>query len=83
MAVKVRVADVDNLSNSELAYLIDEWCHNQKYREILKLRFIDGMTFEALAEEVDMSVRQVQNIVYKEGDKVLSHVSFNNLTKGE
>lgn len=83
MAVKGRVLDVDNLSNSQLAFLIDEWCHNSKYREILKLRFIDGVTFEALAEEVDMSVRQVQNIVHKEGDKVLSHVSFNILAKGE
>jgi len=66
----------DNLSNSQIEHLIDEWCHNQKYREILKLRFIYGMTFEAIAEEVDMSVRQIKNIVYKEGDRVLSHISF-------
>lgn len=38
----------DNLSNSQIEHLIDEWCHNQKYREILKLRFICGMTFEAI-----------------------------------
>ena len=66
----------DNLSNSQIEHLIDEWCHNQKYREILKLRFIYVMTFEAIAEEVDMSVRQIKNIVYKEGDRVLSHISF-------
>ena len=74
MAVGVH-ADVDDLSNSEIEHLIDEWCHNQKYRNILKRRFIDGICFEPLAEEVDMSVRQVKNIVYKEGDKVLRHVT--------
>ena len=67
----------DNLSNSQIEHLIDEWCHNQKYREILKLRFIHGMTFEAIAEEVDMSARQIKNIVYKQGDKVLYHIPLN------
>ena len=74
---KERSLAVDNLSNSQIEHLIDEWCHNQKYREILKLRFIHGMTFEALAEEVDMSVRQIKNIVYKQGDKVLYHIPLN------
>ena len=64
----------DSLSNSEIRHLIDEWCHNAKYREVLKLRYIDGMTYESLAEKVDMSVRQIKNIVYRQGDKVLSHI---------
>ena len=50
----------DNLSNSQIEHLIDEWCHNQKYREILKLRFIHGMTFEAIAE----SWRLCDNIIF-------------------
>lgn len=74
---KERSLAVDSLSNSQIEHLIDEWCHNQKYREILKLRFIDGLTFEVIAEEVDMSVRQIKNIVYKQGDKVLYHIPLN------
>lgn len=71
-------ADVLNkVTNSEIEHCIDEYCHNSKYRTILKLRFIDGLTFEALAEEVDMSVRQIKNIVYKQGDKVLYHIPLN------
>ena len=66
--------DFGNLSRSEVAYLIDEYCFNEKYRKILKRRFLDGICFEPLAEEFDMSVRHVKNIVYKEGDKVLHHV---------
>ena len=33
-------------------------------REILKKRYIDGYTFEEIAEEFDMSVRQIKKIVY-------------------
>ena len=64
------------ISRSEVEHAIDEWCFNEKYRAILKRRFLDGVCFEPLAEEFDLSVRQVQNIIYKEGDKVLRHVPF-------
>lgn len=69
----------DNISRTELENLIDEWCLNEKYRNILKRRFLDGICFEPLAEEFDMSVRQIQNIIYKEGDKVLRHVPFSHV----
>lgn len=62
------------ISRSEVERIIDEWCFNQKYREILKLRYLDGMTYEAIAERVDMSEKQIKNIVYKHGSRVLLHV---------
>lgn len=62
------------IRRSELEHLIDEYCFNEKYRYILKRRFLDGICFEPLSEEIGMSVRQVKNIVYKEGDKVLKHI---------
>lgn len=65
-----------NVSRSEVEHYIDEWCFNQKYRAILKRRWLDGIRQEILAEEFDMSVRQIQNIIYKEGDKVLRHMPF-------
>ena len=34
-------------------------------KEILIARLCDGLTFEELAEEFDMSVMQIKNIVYK------------------
>lgn len=75
--VKVYADAVDNLSNSQIEHLIDEWCKNEKYREILKYKFIDGYTYEQIAEIVDMSARQIKNIVYKQGDKVLYHIPLN------
>ena len=71
---KVKVLDAGNdISNSELEHLIDEWCHNQKYRTILKLKLIDGLTYEEVAEEVDMSDRQIKRIVHNHGDRILLH----------
>lgn len=52
-------------TNSQIAYLIDEYIHSERDRAILKRRLIDGICFEPLAEEFDLSVRHVKNIVYK------------------
>lgn len=57
-------------SNSRIAEVIDEYIHSERDRRILKRRYIDGIIFEALAEESDLSVRQVKNIVYN-GEKII------------
>lgn len=44
---------------------IEEWILNEKYRGILKRRLLDGITFEKIAEEFEMSPRQIKRIVYK------------------
>ena len=41
----------------------------------MKRRLIDGIRFEPLAEEFDLSVRQVKNIVYKEQEKIFKKVA--------
>lgn len=56
--------------NSEITLAINEYIHSERDRKILKRRLIDGLTFDQLAEEFDMSVRQIKTIVYKGQDKV-------------
>ena len=51
--------------NSDIANLIDEYIHSERDRAILKRRYIDGICYEKLAEEFDLSVWHVKNIVYK------------------
>ena len=63
-----------NLSRDELQRIIDQWIRNERDRVILKDRLINGMTFERLAEKHDMSVRQIQNIVYKSMDRLEKHL---------
>lgn len=62
-----------NLPRSELEKLINEWIFREKDREILKRRLLDGITYEALAEEFDMSVRQIKAIVYRSEDRLFNH----------
>ena len=55
----------DDISNSDIANMIDEWIKSERDRHIMKRRLIDGVCFEPLAEEFDLSVRQIKNIVYR------------------
>lgn len=62
------------LSRSQIEYLIDEWILSERDRKILKRRMIDGIYFDMLAEEFDLSVRQIKKIVYKGQDKIYRHI---------
>jgi len=53
-------------TNSQIRELIAELIHNERNRNILCRRLIDGITFERLAEEFDMSPRQIREIVHRE-----------------
>ena len=48
--------------------------HAERNRKILRRRLIDGICFEPLAEEFDMSVRQIKRIVYKYGDIIFKNL---------
>lgn len=65
---------IPNYSNSQIQALIDEHIHSERDRAILKRRLIDGCCYEPLAEEFDMSVRQMKNIVYKEQERLFVHL---------
>lgn len=67
---------LQELSASEVCRLIDEWIigrNGERDRMILKRRLIDGVCFEPLAEEFDISTRQVKNIVYRGEAKIFRH----------
>lgn len=63
-----------NIPRSEIERLIDEWIFREKDRAILKRRLLDGITYEKLAEEFDMSVRQTKTIVYKAEQRLFAHI---------
>lgn len=63
-----------DLPRSAIENLIDEWILNERNRAILKRRLLDGICYEPLAEEFDLSVRQVKNIVYKAEMKLFKHM---------
>ena len=61
-------------TNSRIRELIAEYIHSERDRAILCRRLIDGITMEKLAEEFDMSVRQIQNIIRKNESILFRHI---------
>lgn len=63
-----------NLSNSEISHIIDEWIHSERDRKLLKRRLIDGVTYEKIAEEFELSVIQTKTIVYNCKKDLIKHL---------
>lgn len=61
-------------TNSQIRGLIAEYIHSERDRRILERRLIDGITFDRLAEEFDMSVRQTKSIVYRAQEQLFRHL---------
>ena len=59
-----------SLTNSEIAEIISEHIHSERDRYIMKMKLIDGYTYEKIAEIVDMSPRYVRSIVKKQTDRL-------------
>lgn len=64
----------EDMPCSAIAFLIDEWIHSERDRAIMKRRLIDGICYEPLAEEFELSVKQVKRIVYKNQEKLFKHI---------
>ena len=62
-------------TNTEITEIINEYIHNERNRKVLLRRYVDGLTLEKLAEEADLSVKQVKNIIYKNEDVIFKHIS--------
>ena len=58
------------LTNSELAELIGEHIHSERDRQILKLKLIDGYTYEKIAEIYEMSPRYIRSLVKKQTSRL-------------
>lgn len=61
-------------TNSQIREIIAEHIHSERDRKILERRLIDGITFEKLAEEFDLSVRRTKTIVYKGQARIFRHI---------
>lgn len=66
----------ENISNTDLTRLIDEWVKGERDRKILKRRLIDCICYEPLAEEFELSVKRVKSIVYKNEQIIFKHIPY-------
>lgn len=61
-------------SRSQWEHLIDEYIFSERDRAMLKRRLLDGICFEPLAEEFELSVRQTITIVTKAKKQLFSRL---------
>ena len=54
--------------------LINQWILNEKHRQLVKDRLLNGLTFTELAKKYNLSIRQVKNIVYDCQYKLSKHM---------
>ena len=65
----------DDVLNSHIEYCINEYVRLYEHREMLRERWFYGQTLEKIAEKHCLSVTQVKNIIYTQGDKILIRAS--------
>lgn len=58
----------------EYEYVIDEWVLNERDRIALKRKYLDGIPYEAIAEELDIRRKTVQNIVRRWRNTIERHL---------
>ena len=69
-----------DLSRTKIEFAIDEWIigkNAERDRKVLRRRLIDGVTFERLAEEQELSVSQVKRIIWKNAEIIFRHLKMN------
>ena len=66
--------NLTNITNSQIKAVIEEYIHSERDRKILLDRFVNGYTFERIAEIHDMSTVQIKRIVYKNEMTLFTHL---------
>ena len=65
---------INSKSRKEWETLIDEWVHNETDRKMLKRRLLDGICFEPLAEEFNLSVNHCQTRIKKAKTQLFKNI---------
>ena len=63
-----------DLSRSDWENYIDEWIFSERDRAMLKRNLLDGRTYEQIAEQFDMSTRQVARLIPKLQEKLFKRI---------
>ena len=67
--------DKFDLSKKRVLDLIEAYIFNERNRQIVIRRLIDGVGYEDLAEEYSLSVNQVKTVCYKAIEKISAHIN--------
>ena len=71
---------LEDITNAQISEAVDTWIHSKRDRIILKLKLIDGFTYSQICDilykehGIELSERQLQNIVYKAESVLFKHI---------
>ena len=71
---------LEDVTNKQISDAIDLWIHSERDRIILKLKLIDGLTYSQICDKIytehniELSERQLYNIVYKAESTLFKHM---------
>lgn len=60
--------------NSDMNNAINEYVHEAKYRELLRLRFCEGHTYEEISSMCNFSPQHIKCICRTYKDVLMSHI---------
>lgn len=66
----VYMKDLKYVQNEEIIKLIDSYIHSERDRALMKRKMVDGIHFEPLAEEFEISVTTAKRI-YKTHNELI------------
>lgn len=61
-------------TNSAIRELIAEYCHNADDRKMLEMRLVDGMTFEQIGFEMNMTTKTVRIRIHRQEEILFKHI---------
>lgn len=70
------ILERSELSRSEIERLIDDYIFSERDRQMLKRRLLDGIVYEKLAIEFDLSTQQTKTIIYKAQERLFKHLEI-------
>lgn len=65
---------INSKCREEWERLIKSWVHNEMDRKMLERRLLDGIHFEPLAEEFDLSVVHCQTRINKAKEQLFKNI---------
>jgi AraC-like DNA-binding protein len=71
----LKIPNDTNLDRYQWEDLIDRWVFNDQHRQMLKRNLLDGWTYERIAEEFEMSSRQIARIIPKLQEQLFKHTN--------
>ena len=64
-----------DLSYDEWEQLIDQYIFSERNRKMLKRKLLDGLTYEVLAEEFDLSVQRAKTIISESKTRLFRYIN--------